>query len=245
MSRPVIGVSCYLEPAKWGAWEIEAALLPHWYVDLLQEAGARVVMLPPDTSDDVEVLDRIDGLVLVGGADVNPAGYGAVPEPTTDAPRVSRDASELSLYRGAKERDLPVLGICRGLQVMAVAHGGSLHQNLPDVSDLVHRERPGQFVNHQANFTAGSMIAGALGGTEAIVNSSHHQAVKDAGDLAVTGLAPDGTIEVCEDSSASFCVGVQWHPEHPDRRATDRGLIRAFLEASIRFRTGLSTPRVG
>ena len=239
MSRPVIGLTCYLEPATWGAWEIEAALLPHWYVDLFQEAGARVVMLPPDTGSDVEVLDRLDGLVIVGGADINPASYGEAPHETSDVPRASRDASEAHLYRGARERQMPVLGICRGLQVMAVAHGGALHQNLPDVSSLVHRERPGQFVDHPASFTQGSIIAQSLGATDVIVNSSHHQAVKDPGDLAVTGVAPDGTIEVCEDPSMPFCVGVQWHPEHPDRRVADHGLISRFLDAARQHRGGL------
>lgn len=232
MPRPVIGLTCYLEPARWGAWDIEAALLPHWYIDLFQESGARVVILPPDIGADVDVLDRLDGLVIVGGADVNPASYGEVPHETSDQPRISRDASESNLYRGARERRMPVLGICRGLQVMAVAHGGSLHQNLPDVSALVHRERPGQFVDHAATFTEGSMIAESLGATEVIVNSSHHQAVKDPGDLVVTGVAPDGTIEVCEDPSLPFCLGVQWHPEHPDRRVADLGLISRFLDAA-------------
>ena len=236
MSRPVIGLTCYLEPAKWGAWNIEAALLPHWYVDLFQEAGAHVVILPPDTDPDVGVLDRLDGLVIVGGADVNPASYGEPAHETSDKPRESRESSEANLYRGARKRGMPVLGVCRGLQVMAVAHGGSLHQNLPDVSALVHRERPGEFVEHPATFTEGSVIADALGATSVVVNSSHHQAVKDPGDLMVTGLAPDGTIEVCEDPSSSFCVGVQWHPEHPDRRITDRGLITRFLEAARLYR---------
>jgi putative glutamine amidotransferase len=232
MPRPVIGLTCYLEPARWGAWDIEAALLPHWYIDLFQESGARVVILPPDIGADVDVLDRLDGLVIVGGADVNPASYGEVPHETSDQPRSSRDASESNLYRGARERRMPVLGICRGLQVMAIAHGGSLHQNLPDVSALVHRERPGQFVDHAATFTEGSMVAESLGATEVIVNSSHHQAVKDPGDLVVTGVAPDGTIEVCEDPSLPFCLGVQWHPEHPDRRVADLGLISRFLDAA-------------
>lgn len=232
MPRPVIGLTCYLEPARWGAWDIEAALLPHWYVDLFQEAGARVVILPPDTGADVDVLDRIDGLVIVGGADVNPAAYGELPHETSDQPRASRDTSEANLYRGARERRMPVLGICRGLQVMAVAHGGSLHQNLPDLSSLVHRERPGQFVEHAAVFTHGSIIAESLGATDVTVNSSHHQAVRDPGDLIVTGLAPDGTIEVCEDPSMPFCLGVQWHPEHPDRRVADLGLISRFLDAA-------------
>ena len=231
MPRPVIALSCYLEPARWGAWDVVGAVLPIWYLDLFQGAGANVVLTTPDADPDPSVLDRVDGLVLVGGADVDSTLYGEQPHETADAPRITRDRTEMALYRGARERGLPFLGICRGLQIMAVCHGGSLHQNLPDVSELVHREVPGQFVDHAATFTEGSLIARSLGTTELIVNSSHHQAVKDPGDLTVTGLAPDGTIEVLEDRNAPFALGVQWHPEHPDRRIADSGLIEAFLDA--------------
>lgn len=226
---PVIGLSCYLEPARWGAWELPAALIPQWYTDLFQAAGATVVLLPPGQGPDA--LDRLDGLAMAGGADIDSTRYGAEPHSTADVPRESRDASELSLYRRARERDLPVLGICRGLQVMAVAHGGTLIQNLPDVSDLVHRERPGQFVEHQAQFVPGTLAAEIYGTDPVVVNSSHHQAVDSPGSLVVSGLAPDGTIEACEDPDAAFCLGVQWHPEHPDRRAADLPLVRAFLAA--------------
>jgi len=226
---PVIGLSCYLEPARWGAWELPAALIPQWYTDLFQTAGATVVLLPPGQGPDA--LDRLDGLAMAGGADIDATRYGAEPHATADVPRETRDASELSLYRRARERDLPVLGICRGLQVMAVAHGGTLIQNLPDVSDLVHRERPGQFVEHEAQFVPGTLAASIYGTDPVIVNSSHHQAVDSPGSLVVSGLAPDGTIEACEDPDAAFCLGVQWHPEHPDRRAADLPLVRAFLDA--------------
>lgn len=233
MPRPVIGLSCYLEPASWGAWQLPAALLPHWYLDLFHEAGAEVVLLPPGT--DASVVDRLDGLALVGGADVDARLYGADPDPTADPPRETRDATEIDLYRRARAQGMPVLGICRGMQVMAVAHGGSLIQNLPDVEGtIVHRERPGHFVDHAATFAEGSRAAGIFGpGT--VVNSSHHQAVASAGDLTVSGWAADGTVEACEDPSADFCLGVQWHPEHPDRRAADRGLLRAFVEAAARY----------
>ena len=226
---PVIGLSCYLEPARWGAWELPAALIPQWYTDLFQTAGATVVLLPPGQGPDA--LDRLDGLAMAGGADIDATRYGAEPHATADVPRETRDASELSLYRRARERDLPVLGICRGLQVMAVAHGGTLIQNLPDVSDLVHRERPGQFVEHEAQFVPGTLAASIYGTDPVVVNSSHHQAVDSPGSLVVSGLAPDGTIEACEDPDAAFCLGVQWHPEHPDRRAADLPLVRAFLDA--------------
>lgn len=237
MSRPVIGVTCYLEPAKWGAWELTAAVLPHWYLDAITAVGARPVLLAPDSDEDVSVLDRLDALVIVGGADVDARRYRQQPHQTADVPRTSRDDSELHLYRGARERDLPVLGICRGLQIMAVAHGGSLHQHLPEVSDLVHREVPGQFVEHEATFVPGSLIATAVGATKATVNSSHHQAVDDPGSLQVTGWAADGTIEACEDDDGAFVLGVQWHPEHPDRRSIDAGLFGALADAAKRYRS--------
>lgn len=230
---PVIGLSCYLEPAQWGAWSMPAALIPEWYLDLLRTAGAEVVLLPPGCGADA--VDRLDGLVLAGGADVDARLYGTPAHDTADVPRESRDSSELALYRRARERGLPVLGVCRGLQVMAVAHGGSLHQHLPDLGGTVHRERPGAFVDHAATFAPGSVLAGLYGTDPVVVNSSHHQAVSDAGDLQVAGWADDGTIEACEDPSADFCVGVQWHPEAPDRRTADLPLARALVVAAERF----------
>jgi putative glutamine amidotransferase len=211
--RTVIGVSCYLEPARWGAWELPAALIPQWYLDLFRAAGATVVLLPP--ADDAGALDRLDGL----------------------APRAGRDESELALYRRARELGMPVLGICRGLQVMAVAHGGTLTQHLPDlVSETVHRERPGAFVDHGARFAPGTLAGSLLGTDPFVVNSSHHQAVDSAGDLTVSGWAEDGTIEACEDPTADFCLGVQWHPEHPDRLPADLPIVAAFVEAAAGYR---------
>ena len=231
MSRPVVGLSTYLESASWGAWkDLPAAVVQNFYIAKLQNAGARVVLLPPDTGD-VDVLDRLDGLVMCGGADVDARLYGETPHETADVPRESRDASEIALYRGASARNLPVLGICRGLQIMAVAEGGSLHQHLFDlVGDWKHREIPATFAEHGARFTAGSKIAEIFGTTEMIVNSSHHQAVKDPGRLTVTGWAVDDTVEVCEDPSKTFVVGVQWHPEV----LADTRLFDAFVSACRR-----------
>ncbi len=235
MPAPVVGMSCYLEPARWGAWDLPAALIPEWYVDLLRAAGALAVLLPPD--GDVGALDRLDGLVLVGGADLDARLYAEQPHETNDAPRTSRDESELALYRRARELGMPVLGICRGLQVMAIAHGGSLIQNLPDEPGTgVHRERPGAFVDHEATFAAGSLAASLLGSGPLTVNSSHHQAVASPGDLTVSGWAADGTIEACEDPTADFCLGVQWHPEHPGRRPSDVPMVSGFVAAAERYR---------
>jgi len=231
MTKPVIGITTYLEPAKWGAWELPAALIPWNYVNKLQQCGASVVLLPPDP-DCHDAIARIDGLGMVGGADVDPARYGAQPESGTDTPRESRDASELGLYLAALEKGIPVLGICRGLQIMAIAHGGSLHQHLPDlVGNTLHRDAPGTFNYHGATFTPGSLIANLVGATEIKVNSSHHQAVNSPGDLTVTGLASDGTIEVCEVTSTKFVLGVQWHPEFSDDEATSENIFRGFIAA--------------
>ena len=229
MSRPVIGVSTYNEPASWGAWNrVPAAQLQWAYVAKLQAAGARVVLLPPDAGD-VDVLDLLDGLVLTAGADVDSRLYGAEADPTADLPRELRDASELALYRGALARDLPVLGICRGLQIMAVAEGGTLHQHLFDlVGDWRHRELAGTFVTHGARFLEGSHIATVFGTTAMEVNSSHHQAVADPGGLSVTGWADDDTIEVCELPGRRFVLGVQWHPEVLD----DPRLFEALVDAA-------------
>lgn len=232
MTRPIIGVTCYQEDAKWGAWDINAAVIPHWYLDAFQSAGATVLLIPEDADPNPALLDRLDGLVIVGGVDVDARLYGEEPHATADRPRERRDASDIAMYRGARERGMPVLGICRGLQIMAVAHGGSLHQDMPEVSELVHRERVGHFTEHRATCLP-ETLAGAVFGTDPmVVNSSHHQGVKDPGDLVVTIRAEDGTIEGCEDPSDPFVVGVQWHPEHPDRRKVDLPLLRRFLDTA-------------
>lgn len=231
MNRPIIGLTTYVEPARWGAWDVPAALLHGWYVDAVRAAGGRPVLLPPDT--DADVLDRIDALVLIGGADVDPGTYGAVPHPTTDAPRTERDASELALCRGARDRDLPLLGICRGMQVMAVVHGGSLIQDLPDAGfGPTHRERPGEFTQHGVRLAPDSLAASIYGTTTLSVNSSHHQGVADTGSLEATGWSDDGLVEVLEAPGARFSLGVQWHPEHPDRRDAETPLFSALVAAA-------------
>jgi putative glutamine amidotransferase len=234
MTRPVIGLTTYFEPAQWGAWATPAALVHGWYIDFFRAAGADVVLLPPGS--DRDLVSRIEGLALIGGADIDARLYGAEPHSEADAPRESRDATELGLYRAARERGIPVLGICRGVQVMAVAHGGTLVQHVPDVpGTVVHRERPGEFVEHLASFVPGTLAARIFGAGPISVNSSHHQCVDDPGDLTVSGQADDGTIEACEDPTSAFCLGVQWHPEVPDRRPVDLPLAQAFVDAAARF----------
>lgn len=234
MSRPVIGLSCYNEPAKWGAWDQPAALIPWNYVEKLNNAGASVVILPPDATG-AEAVARLDGLVIAGGADIDPARYGQEPHATSDIPRSARDASELNLYKAARERDIPVLGICRGMQVMAIAHGGTLHQHLPDVvGTTLHRDAPGTFNDHLVTFMPGSLVANLVGASEALTNSSHHQAVDNPGTLIATGWASDGIIEACEDPQARFALGVQWHPEACNNPLVSENIFSGFISAVSR-----------
>ena len=231
MTRPVIGLSCYLEPAKWGSWDALAAIVQWTYITKLQSAGAVVVVLPPN-GHSAEAIARLDGLVLAGGADINPELYGASALPTTDEPRFERDTSEINLYLAARAKNIPILGICRGLQVMAVAHGGTLHQHLPDnAGSVAHRSTPGKFAQHQARFVEGSLIRNIIEVEEHTVNSSHHQGVDSPGDLTISGWAQDGTVEACEDPNTLFTLGVQWHPEASDDEIISERIFDAFVSA--------------
>jgi putative glutamine amidotransferase len=210
--RPVIGITCYVEHATWGAWERRAALLPYPYVERLREAGAYPVVLPPDPEAGTDLLGRLDGLVLAGGADVDPERYGAPVHPATIT-RPERDAGEMAMLAAALELDLPVLGVCRGAEVLAVYYGGTLHQHLPDLlGSERHLPGAGVYGHHGARFLPGSMIA-KLYGEHTEINSYHHQAIADPGGLAVTGWSDDEVVEAVEDPAHRFVLGVQWHPE--------------------------------
>src|SRR5215207_3411843 len=193
--RPLIGITCYVEQTRWGPWDEPAVVLPLSYVEAVTRSGGRAVVLPPDAVD-ADVVDVLDGLVLAGGADIDPARYGSAPGPHTMGIRPERDAGELVLLAAALERDLPVLGVCRGMQLMAVAAGGSLHQHAPDVvASEEHRPMVGVYGAHPARFASGSRAAEILG-EQLKVNSHHHQLVADPGTLTVSGWAGDDTIEV-------------------------------------------------
>ena len=224
--RPIIGMTTYVEPATWGVWhDLRAALLPADYVAAVTLAGGRPVLIPPD--EDTDVLRALDGLVLTGGADLDPGLYGAQPGPLT-VTRPHRDSAEMSLVRRALERDMPVLGVCRGMQLLAVAAGGRLHQHLPDVlGHEKHRPAPGVYGEHDARFVPGSRIAGLMGDDVAI-HCYHHQGVADAGSLTVTGRTADGVVEAVEDPGRRFVLGVQWHPEV----IRDQRLFGALVEAA-------------
>lgn len=212
MTRPVIGIAAYQDRARWDIWDTQATMIQQTYVRGIAANGGRAVVLPPDDLD-ADVLDRLDGLLLPGGADIDPALYGRPRHPRTDAPAHARDAGEMVLLRGALERDLPVLGICRGLQLLTLVYGGTLHQHLPDVlGHTGHLPEPGVFGEHPVSFAEGSLAASVYGaGT--VVNSHHHQGVADAGALRVTGHSDDGLPEAVEDPAKRFVLGVQWHPE--------------------------------
>jgi gamma-glutamyl-gamma-aminobutyrate hydrolase PuuD len=216
--RPRIGITTYLTTARWSYWEMPAALLPGGYLEGVRLAGGLPLLLPPTTegvAEPGEIVDTLDGLVLIGGPDLGVDLYGSPePHPETGAKEELRDAFEASLGREARERGLPVLGICRGMQLLNVLAGGTLTQHLGDVVDLApHRPGPGQFGRHPVEIEPGSGLHELLG-DEVTVHSTHHQGVGQIGDgLRVAGRAPDGTVEAVEDPEHPFCVGVLWHPE--------------------------------
>lgn len=240
MSRPVIGITTYVEPASWGVWhDVPAALVPHAYVRHVAEAGGLPVLIPPmpagATADDVrEVLSRVDGLVLAGGSDVDPRRYGAQPHPSVQAPRPQRDESELDLARVSGETGVPVLGICRGMQVMAVAAGGDLLQHLPDVvGHDAHSPGPGVYGTHEVKIEPGTRLASVLGERVEVAHY-HHQGVARHPGLNPTAYSDDGLLEAFEDPDAAFRVGVQWHPEQGQDPRLFEALVEAARERSAR-----------
>jgi putative glutamine amidotransferase len=219
--RPVIGICAAIERARWRAWDTGAVLLPREYSDAVQRAGGLALLLPPDPAlvqDPDEMLDLLDGLILAGGADIDPATYGAERHPETRGSVVERDRFELALARRALERDLPLLGICRGMQLMNVARGGTLIQHLPESQGHEdHRRSPGSFddADHDVRLAAGSLAARAAGERRHSTKSHHHQGIDRLGEgLRVTGRAElDDLPEAIEDPERTWALGVQWHPE--------------------------------
>jgi putative glutamine amidotransferase len=221
MSRPAIGICAALERARWSVWDQQAFLLPRSYIDAVQRAGGLALMLPADDNaigDPDSVLDLIDGLILAGGADIDPDAYGSERHAETLGTVPERDTFEIALTRRAFERDLPLLGICRGMQLMNVARGGTLLQHLPEShghSD--HRRNPGSFdgADHDVRLQDGSLAARAAGETTHGTKSHHHQAVDRLGEgFEITGWSTlDELPEAIEAPGSRFALGVQWHPE--------------------------------
>jgi gamma-glutamyl-gamma-aminobutyrate hydrolase PuuD len=230
--RPLIGITSYAQPARWGAWDLPAALIPLDYVDSVERAGGRPLIVPPSENGVDEALDALHGIVFSGGADIGPENYGADAHPETDPPQLRRDAGELALLRAALDRDLPTLAICRGFQLLNVARGGDLVQHLPEtLGDSRHREVKGVFSEHPVEITDGTRLAGLLGARRPTVKSSHHQGVGRIGDgLVETAWAEDGTLEGLEDPDRRFAVGVLWHPEAGEDKRLFEGLVAEARE---------------
>jgi len=228
---PLVGITSYVEQARWGVWDREATLLPQAYVTAVHAAGGRALVVPPLPEGAEEVVDALDALVLAGGADLDPALYGAERDPRTSGVRPDRDAGEVALLRAAIAADLPVLGICRGMQLLTSVAGGRLSQHLPDVvgSDR-HRGAPGGYASHLVRTVPGTRLADLLGesGEGLEVPSHHHQGVADPGTLTVSACADDGTIEAVEAPDGRFRIGVLWHPE----AGTDGRLFTALVAAA-------------
>ena len=245
-SRPAIGICSSRVDASWGVWNQSAALLPYAYIEAIQAAGGLAVMIPPDPAlvgEADEILDRVDGLILAGGNDIDPAAYGAEAHPATNGLVPPRDEVELALTRRAVERDLPVLGICRGMQLLNVAMGGTLLQHLPEtLGHEEHRRVPGSFVgsDHGVRLTAGSLAARTAGEEQHNTKSHHHQAIDELGHgLAVTGLSTlDELPEAIEAADRQFVLGVQWHPE-ADLRSP---VIAALVAAARDYRKASGSP---
>jgi putative glutamine amidotransferase len=227
--RPLIGLTTYLERAACLVWDTEFALLHRVYVDMVAAAGGVPVLLPPVQVGAEEMVGALDGLIFTGGSDIDPAGYGEVRHPATVS-RPYRDDAEFRLVHSALARDLPVLGVCRGLQLINVALGGSLTQHLPEaVGHRGHAPSPGVFGSNRVRLTEGSRLAGIVG-TECEVHCHHHQALdRVAPGLEVVGWSEDGTVEAVELTGPRFGLAVQWHPEQD---ATDMRLFAALVEAA-------------
>ena len=235
---PRIGITAYWRDASWGPWTaMPACLAPQAYVNAIAAAGGFPLLVPPLPEIDGfvdEALDALDGLILVGGDDVDAAQYGAEPHAICDPPNRRRDTAELALLRGAVERDLPLLGICRGFQLLNIAYGGTLNQHLDDsVDGAMHRVQLGEWSNHEVEITGGKLAELVPSGT--VIHSHHHQGFETLGEgLAATALAPDGTIEGLEDPTKAFCLGVLWHPE--EAYVTAGGpVFSALIEAAAAY----------
>jgi putative glutamine amidotransferase len=234
VARPLIGITAYAEPSvRWGVWDVPAAVIPLSYVRAIESAGGRALLVPPSEEGIDETLDAVDGLLFSGGADINPDEYGHDPHPETNNIRPERDRGELALLIAALERDMPVLAVCRGSQVLNVARGGDLVQHLPDeVGDEKHKETPGAFSAHDVDVKVESRL-GSLLGDRAPVKSHHHQGFGRIGEgLVQTAWAEDGTLEALEDPDKRFAVGVLWHPEAGE----DAALFRALVEEARAYR---------
>ena len=226
MARPVIGITTYLTRARFGMWEDETALVPAAYVSAIERAGGRALLVPPSAEGTEETLDRLDGLLFSGGSDLGPDLYDQEPHEETLGVVPGRDKAELALLEAALARDMPVLAVCRGSQVLNVALGGDLVQHLPDVvGDEKHKHTPGEFADHDVDVLPDTFLHDIVG-EHAPVKSHHHQGYGTLGaGLREAARAEDGTVEALEDPSRRFALGVLWHPEAGEDMALFEGLV--------------------
>jgi putative glutamine amidotransferase len=234
MVAPVIGLTTYREDAAWGVWRQRADLLPAQYAAAVEATGGVPLLLPPVAVPGAAdaVVARLDGLVISGGADVDPGRYDAEPHPRTAGWRPDRDAWEVALLDAAEAVGLPVLGVCRGMQVMAVRAGGVLDQHVPDLVEHEQHSPGGDaFGAIAVTTTAGTRLAGLVG-DRLSVNCHHHQSVRTHPGYDAVAHAADGTLEGMEAPGDRFCVGVQWHPE----TAADVGLLAGLVRAAAAYR---------
>jgi putative glutamine amidotransferase len=237
MSVPVIGLTTYREQAAYGIWHQRADLLPTEYAEAVTSTGGIPVLLPPvgEPGAADAVVARLDGLVISGGADIEPARYGAEPHERTAGWRPDRDAWEAALLTAAEVRALPVLGVCRGMQLMAVHGGGTLDQHTPDL--VGHEEHsPGgdTYGTVRVKTESGTRVAGLVGDTLE-VSCHHHQSVRTHPGFVPAAWAPDGTLEAMEAPGERFCVAVQWHPETASDVGLLAGLVRAAADSAERL----------
>jgi putative glutamine amidotransferase len=242
---PAIGVSAALEQARWGSWDSLVVLSPRNYSLSVQRAGGVALVLAPDEAavdDPGRILDLLDGLLLSGGADVNPVSYGAEPHPETRAAREERDRFEIALAREAVARDMPVLGVCRGMQILNVAFGGTLDQHISNLE--IHRHTPGTFHDHEVALEPQSLAAEVAGAERLRVQSHHHQGVATLGDrLEISGhAAEDGLIEAIEVPECRFALGVLWHPEE-QQPGDGPHAVGALVDASRAYASRLTAVR--
>ena len=233
MSAPLIGLTTYREQAAWGVWQQRADVLPTQYAVAVEATGGVPVLLPPleQAGAADAVVARLDGLVISGGADVDPGRYGAAAHPRTAGWRADRDAWETSLLDAASAVALPVLGVCRGMQVMAVHAGGVLDQHVPDrVDHEQHSPGGDEFGAIEVTTAPGSRVAGLIG-DRLSVNCHHHQSVRTHPGFEAVAHAADGTLEAMEEPGERFCLGVQWHPE----TAADVGLLAGLVRAAAAY----------